>query len=143
MRYLFGMLLTKERLKKLSKFKNEKRKWSHSRATWVTTKNFSILISRAWRIEEQEVTWFKCFESKTILTNYNSNYAQISGPAEAVVKRRRASVRMGKEFVKNCMVRETYFTNRMANSWNKLEEEIIQAKTVNGFKARYDKHFNR
>jgi hypothetical protein len=50
---------------------------------------------------------------------------------------------MGKEFVKNCMVRETYFTNRMVDSWNKLEEEIIQAKTVNGFKARYDKHFNR
>jgi hypothetical protein len=40
------------------------------------------------------------------------------------------------------MVRETYFKNK-TDSWNKLEEEIIQAKTVNGFKARYDKHFNR
>ncbi len=86
---------------------------------------------------------FNKVDLSALKTNCNSNYAQISGPAEAVVRRRRASVRMGKEFVKNCMVRETYFTNRMADPWNKLEEEVIQAKTVNGFKARYDKHFNR
>ena len=27
----------------------------------------------------------------------------------------------------------------LADDWNKLGNEIIKAKTVNGFKARYDK----
>ena len=29
--------------------------------------------------------------------------------------------------------------NRIAGDWNKLGNEVIKAKTVNGFKARYDK----
>jgi len=67
------------------------------------------------------------------------NYAQISGPAEAVVRRRRASVRVAKEFIKNCSPRETFLTNRAADQWNGLDESIIEARTVNGFKARYNK----
>jgi hypothetical protein len=70
----------------------------------------------------------------------NTNYAEISGPADEVLRRRRANIRVEKEIVKNCTVRETFFTNRVADQWNKLDEGIITAKTVNGFKARYDKH---
>ena len=29
--------------------------------------------------------------------------------------------------------------NRITDDWNKLGNEIIEAKTVNDFKARYDK----
>ena len=61
------------------------------------------------------------------------------GPANAVLQKRRASIRLEKEFVRNCKVRETFFMNRIADDWNKLGNEIIEAKTVNGFKARYDK----
>jgi hypothetical protein len=71
--------------------------------------------------------------------SFNKNYAQHLGPASLVVQRRRASRRIEKEFVKNCSVRETFFTNRVANDWNKLSDEVIEARAVKGFKARYDK----
>ena len=61
---------------------------------------------------------FNKVDLSALKTNCNSNYAQISGPAEAVVKRRRASVRMGKEFVKNCMVRGTEW-QILGISWKK------------------------
>ena len=67
------------------------------------------------------------------------NYAQNLGPANEILQRRRAIIRLEKEFVRNCKVRETFFMNRIADDWNKLGNEIIEAKTVNGFKVRYDK----
>jgi hypothetical protein len=69
-----------------------------------------------------------------------TNYAEISGPCESILSRRRTNIRVEKEFVKNCTGRETFFTNRVADQWNKLDEKVVAAKTVNGFKARYDKY---
>ena len=52
---------------------------------------------------------------------------------------RRAIIRLEKEFVRNCMVRETFSMNKVADDWNKLSNEVVEAKTVNGFEARYGK----
>jgi hypothetical protein len=81
-------------------------------------------------------------ELSSLNTCCKNNYAQICGPAEAVVKRR-PSVRIVKEFIKKCTVRETFFTNRLAEMWNNLPDNIVEAKTVNGFKARYDNLISR
>ena len=35
--------------------------------------------------------------------------------------------------------RLNFFTNRIANDWNVLPIEAVEAKTVNSFKARIDK----
>jgi ribonuclease P/MRP protein subunit RPP40 len=35
--------------------------------------------------------------------------------------------------------RHNFFTNRIANEWNKLPEDVILAKSVNSFKAKLDK----
>ena len=35
--------------------------------------------------------------------------------------------------------RHNFFTNRIANEWNKLPEDVISAKSVNSFKAKLDK----
>ncbi len=75
-------------------------------------------------------------------TSCNKNYAQNVGPASSVALRRRASIRLEKEFVKNCTVRESFFTNRVADNWNKLSDETVQSRSVNGFKASYDKFTN-
>ena len=69
----------------------------------------------------------------------NRNYAQNLGPGNAVLQKRRASIRLEKELVRNWKVRKAFFMNRIADDWNKLGNEIIEVKTVNGFKARYDK----
>jgi hypothetical protein len=69
--------------------------------------------------------------------HFNKNYAKNLRPASTVTTRRRANIRLEKEFVKNCTVCETSFTNRVADQWNKLSEETIEARSVNGFKARY------
>jgi hypothetical protein len=55
-------------------------------------------------------------------TNCDKNYEQNLGPASTVVKRRRSSIRLEKEFFKNCMVRETVFVNRVVDHWNELSD---------------------
>ena len=44
-----------------------------------------------------------------------------------------------REVIKNCEIRNKFFTNRIINSWNALSDDIVGAKTVNSFKARLDK----
>ncbi|CAF1106835.1 unnamed protein product [Brachionus calyciflorus] len=48
------------------------------------------------------------------------------------------SMRVTKELVKKCKIRDNFLTNRVVNDWNKLPQEIISAKTVNSFKAKLD-----
>ncbi len=41
--------------------------------------------------------------------------------------------------IKKTEARHNFFTNRIANEWNKLPEDVILAKSVNSFKAKLDK----
>ena len=43
------------------------------------------------------------------------------------------------ELVKNCEVRNNFFTNRIINPWNALSDDIVNARSVNSFKAKLDK----
>ena len=51
---------------------------------------------------------------------------------------RRHNKTIHREKVKNCLPRFNFFTNRIVNEWNKLPEEIVNAKQINGFKAKLD-----
>ena len=43
------------------------------------------------------------------------------------------------EIVRNCDQRHSFFTNRIANEWNSLPDEVVNAKSVNEFKCRIDR----
>ncbi len=62
-----------------------------------------------------------------------------NGPASRVITRRRGSIRMVKELVKNCLMREKFFSNRVADPWNGLGKEIVASGSVNSFKKQYDR----
>jgi hypothetical protein len=62
-----------------------------------------------------------------------------AGPAASVMSRRRSGIRIVKEFIKNCSIRDAFFANRVADEWNQLDEDVVTAKTVNEFKSKYDK----
>jgi hypothetical protein len=47
-----------------------------------------------------------------------------------------------REIVRCCNQRHEFFTNRIANNWNALEDEIVYSKTVNQFKNKLDKRLN-
>jgi len=108
--------------------------------------NLGLTSLEERRTREDMIQMFKIqnkFNNVNLSTNNtscNGNYAQNSGPASSVLHRRRSSIRLEKEFVRNCRVRETFFTNRVANDWNKLSSEVVGARSVNGFKARYDNY---
>ena len=51
---------------------------------------------------------------------------------------RRHSKTLCREQVKNCPPRFHFLTNRVANVWNGLPEEVVNAKTVNSFKSKLD-----
>ncbi|CAF1041473.1 unnamed protein product [Brachionus calyciflorus] len=53
------------------------------------------------------------------------------------------SFKLNREIVKNCAPRFNYFTNRVVNSWNKLNANSIEAPSVNSFKAKIDILFNQ
>ncbi len=36
-------------------------------------------------------------------------------------------------------IRHNFFLNRIVNFWSRLPEEVVGARSVNGFKARLDK----
>ena len=40
-------------------------------------------------------------------------------------------------------IRLNFFTNRVANDWNVLPKEAVEAKSVNSFKARIDKVYEK
>ena len=48
------------------------------------------------------------------------------------------SHRYAREICKNS-ARYNFLTNRIANEWNELPEEVVSSKTVNEFKAKLDK----
>ena len=43
--------------------------------------------------------------------------------------------------MRDCTARHNFFTNRIAKAWNELPENVIEAKSVNSFKARLDKYY--
>jgi hypothetical protein len=44
------------------------------------------------------------------------------------------------ENVKDCQMRKEFFTSRAAEAWNQLPDMVVEALTVNSFKARLDEH---
>jgi hypothetical protein len=52
---------------------------------------------------------------------------------------RRHEFVLERQLVKNCDQRFHFFTNRVANTWNKLEKDTINSKNVNDFKNKLDK----
>ena len=44
-----------------------------------------------------------------------------------------------RELVRNNAQRHNFFNNRIANTWNKLPDDVVNASNVNAFKNRYDK----
>ena len=43
-----------------------------------------------------------------------------------------------REQVRNCLPRYNFFVNRVANKWNELPAEVVNAKNLNVFKAKLD-----
>ena len=46
-----------------------------------------------------------------------------------------------KQLVRNNNTRLNFFTNRVANLWNKLPREVVEQTTINGFKNKLDNYF--
>ena len=45
-----------------------------------------------------------------------------------------------RELCKDCNTRNRFLTNRIATTWNTLPSHVVEAISVNSFKARLDKH---
>ncbi len=78
-----------------------------------------------------EINWFKQPNQAPSLA-YN-------GPCSSLRGHR---YRMEREIVRNCQPRHDFFTNRITKHWNELPTELVEAKTLNGFKAKLDRYLN-
>ena len=53
---------------------------------------------------------------------------------------RRHRYQIEREICRNCPIRNNFLLNRNATTWNLLPPDIVEANTVNSFKARIDRH---
>ena len=56
------------------------------------------------------------------------------------VKRSTKRSQLRRELVASCQQRYNFFYNRIANIWNALPDEIVEAGSINKFKCMIDKH---
>ena len=64
-----------------------------------------------------------------------TNSLRITGPTGSI---RGEKNRLARQYTKNCDQRDNFFTNRVVPIWNALPEHVINAKSINEFKNRYD-----
>ena len=85
------------------------------------------------------IQYFKCVKEINTVNWYNPNTIASSvgliGPAGSI---RGNKHRINRQFIRNFPQRDHFFTNRIVPFWNELPEEVINSKTVNSFKKRYD-----
>ena len=55
--------------------------------------------------------------------------------------RRTHNQRLVIEINKRGFFRSNFLTNRVVSTWNELSENIVSAKSVNGFKSKIDSDF--
>ena len=67
--------------------------------------------------------------------NSLTNSINTNGPASGI---RGHKQRYQRQFTRNCPSRENYFSNRTIPIWNSLPRQVIEARTVNEFKIRFD-----
>jgi len=103
------------------------------------------LADRRTRGDLVQMFKFKSGQNTIELIGPTSNVnvdTNIDGPASSVMARRRTSIRVVKEFVKKCSVREKFFSNRVADVWNGLDDGLVASSSVNQFKKMYDSKTN-
>jgi hypothetical protein len=66
-------------------------------------------------------------------------------PPTTIPPERGHRLRYERELVRNCQQRHDFFTNRVANEWNKLPDWVVSfdpldKHPVNTFKNAYDRH---
>jgi hypothetical protein len=67
--------------------------------------------------------------------NSITNSISTQGPASGI---RGHNQRYQRQFTRNCPSRENYFSNRVIPIWNSLPKKVIEANSINEFKAKYD-----
>jgi hypothetical protein len=84
----------------------------------------------------QQFKLFKGYDSVNLSNAKEMNSQSIEGPASGI---RGHKHRLLVETISNCLVRENFFSNRVAFAWNYLPDTVIYSKSINSFKSNLDK----
>ena len=68
--------------------------------------------------------------------NALTNSINTNGPASGI---RGHNQRFHRQPTRNCQAREHFYTNRAIPTWNALPKSVVESRSINGFKAGYDK----
>ena len=84
--------------------------------------------------------YYKCLNGYNKIDWFNPNTivssVSLNGPASSI---RGNKHRLNRQFIRNFPQRENFFTNRIVPYWNDLPSVVIDSKSINSFKANYDK----
>jgi hypothetical protein len=103
-------------------------------------KQMSLISHEKRRVRGDLIQFFKCVNDIDQIIWFKNliirDRSHIDGPAAGV---RNSNRSYNRQLVKNCQIRENFFTNRVIDYWNDLPDSVKQAGSVNIFKARLDK----
>ena len=92
------------------------------------------------RIRGDMIQYYKCLNGYNKIDWFNPNTivssVSLNGPASSI---RGNKHRLNRQFIRNFPQRENFFTNRIVPYWNDLPSVVIDSKSINSFKANYDK----
>ena len=77
------------------------------------------------------------FNKIDLFCDVNPTSQIFDGPANNT---RGHNFKLSKQSKTTCNQREHFFTNRIVTHWNNLPQEVVQANSINQFKARLDKY---
>ena len=101
--------------------------------------NLGLTSLEARRSRGDLIQYFKFFKGHNLVNWYYGSVTRrdlgIIGPSSGT---RGPQHRLVGQFTRNDK-RKQFFTNRIVNEWNKLDNKVVSSETVNGFKNNLDK----
>ena len=101
--------------------------------------NLGLTSLEARRSRGDLIQYFKFFKGHNLVNWYYGSVTRrdlgIIGPSSGT---RGSQHRLVVQFTRNDK-RKQFFTNRIVNEWNKLDNKVVSSETVNGFKNNLDK----
>jgi len=121
----------------LKKFSKDVRGWSQTSPSYHTINVWQRLVCRHWNTDILDLTssksttlYMDCHPS--VFTYFSNSVTTIE--QEDTLKLHKHSVRTD--------LRQHFFTERIINVWNKLDEDTVSATSLNSFKRRLQKMYS-
>ena len=129
--------LLKQDLDKLEKFQRKVTRYASDLSDLNyqdRLKRFKITTIKERRIRGDLIQYYKI--------NNGLDDIKFIKKTKILKSKRPHSLKIEREAFNNCKYRHNFLTNRISTTWNRLPSKVVEAKSLNSFKASLDAHMS-